>query len=750
MSNRSPDTQQSLSSQKSPAQLSTKKLLHTNTRGTSLEDEKRQDHEVLEKPFITFILQGIQSGALKFELEFAVFLLSQIAEMANPPLLAALNYRDYVHKCITENEELFNLFGECLQKESFSEIWSLEMLQPDHSKPPHTPIREGKVVAKEKETKAMMATTIKDFENYIEYLAVWKLDGYLDSTRREDKVTDLEVNLPLDPILLLHNLGNHPDKTLNPNLPLSSHLFSISGSGKTCLALEGLCLNWGLYILCKSTRGPGSGSKDLEVATEEILPTLSSWDTGEFDSKNARATERIFAMLLCHVSLTAMVLRALQPADTQIMHGIIASTLKELTTMREDIFSDTSNPPLFVVIDKAQVAADNLKGYFRSNTGPDMHSILRDMYRFFLSTTIFTGFILSGTGLSIKMVKDAVGSVSAKDVPGGGSQVFTDIGICWYLTLSDNHSDCQLLECIVYWFSGHHCLTASLIELFICLENVPRRRVLTSFAERLTGFKVTDTIKLEDDEPPISPELSKLILDYRPISELDHALNENNREELIQCLVEILMRWTLGSEPTIIAIKTHLHDIICYPVSWKTGNSDRLGLKANSPEDVLAFLHDPDGKPFLLPGNHIGPDVLCTLQDKETKELIILAVQAKVSPTLNAQKWRDGINSVMPKFFYTVQKGGTRDRYAQVSYPKLVNDLTRSLKMVLGSAVYTPIANIYHSKLRSSIRAQQQSTSHSMRQTPRFLCIIATPDDEQQKHLKKEWKGHVAVLRWDV
>ncbi|KAF8498457.1 hypothetical protein BU17DRAFT_72319 [Hysterangium stoloniferum] len=887
------DTQRSSSSQ-SANESSTKKLLSMATRRTSLEDEERQDREVLENDNIALILEGVQSGTKKFGLEFAVPLLSQIAETANPPLLPALNNRRDVRKCIVENDELFNLLVKCLQKESFSEIRSLEILQPDHSEPPHTPKQEEKVVAKDNETKATMAAAIKDFENYIQYLAVGKLDGYLDSIRREDKFTDLDVKLPLDPILLLHDLGNHPDKVRIKKLFIRDtvHLFGVSGSGKTRLALEGLCLNWGLYISCRSTRSPASGSKDLEVATEEILPTLSTWDTGGSDGlqKNARAADRVFAMLLCarffilkqfvqHIpvktdatlarrrwvlaqvlppiskfhgdDLFVTVLRTLQHVDTQTMRGIIASILMELTTEREDMFPDGDDTPLFVVIDEAQVAADNLKEYFRSNTRTDMRPILREMYRFFLSTTIFTGFILSGTGLSMQMVKEAVGSTSAKNEPGRGSLVFTDIGrftkddssqldyIRRYLTLSDNYSDRRLLERMVYWFSGRHRLTASLIELFICLDNVPRHRVLTSFAQRLTGFKVTDAIELEDNEPPISPELSTLISNSQPISELDRVFNENNREELIQCLVEILMRWTLGSEPTTVAIENHMHDIIgcgvgfldkitspwqceattnyavyiseplvvlslssvfqkhrhtmrktwianafrsahnasalryvfeqtiflvlmqtfggefkplshafhcsgslgsrkvtlvtlkrgaddimqCYPVSWETGTSDRLGLKANSFEDITTW----------------APNVLCTFQDKQTKELIILAVQAKVSPTLNAQKWRDAIISVTPEFFYTVQKGGTRDRYAPVSCPHLGDDLTGSLEMVLGPAVYTPIADSYHRKFRSSTQAQQQfAFALNATVPPRFLRIIATPDNEQQKRLKGE------------
>lgn len=57
-----------------------------------------------------------------------------------------------------------------------------------------------------------MAIALVGFEDYIDYLAIGKLDGYIDSIRREDKITDLKVHLPLDPSLLLHDLGKYTDQ----------------------------------------------------------------------------------------------------------------------------------------------------------------------------------------------------------------------------------------------------------------------------------------------------------------------------------------------------------------------------------------------------------------------------------------------------------------------------------------------------------------------------------------------------------
>lgn len=63
-------------------------------------------------------------------------------------------------------------------------------------------------------------------------------------------------------------------------------------------------------------------------------------------------------------------------------------------------------------------------------------------------------------------------------------------------------------------------LTASLIEIFLHSDNVPRHRVLTLFAEHLTGFKITNAIELEAGEPPIFPDLVDKIKSYQPLTEL--------------------------------------------------------------------------------------------------------------------------------------------------------------------------------------------------------------------------------------
>ena len=54
---------------------------------------------------------------------------------------------------------------------------------------------------------ARIARAFEPFEQYVEYLATGKLDGYLDSVDRKDKLTVPGLIMSTDPHLLLHDLG---------------------------------------------------------------------------------------------------------------------------------------------------------------------------------------------------------------------------------------------------------------------------------------------------------------------------------------------------------------------------------------------------------------------------------------------------------------------------------------------------------------------------------------------------------------
>lgn len=236
---------------------------------------------------------------------------------------------------------------------------------------------------------------------------------------------------------------------------------------------------------------------------------MSTWNNGDSAGdiiKNTQAADHTFAMLLCArlfilvqlvinlpvgtnptVARRRWVLAQILPPNLQYggsssdLFAIMLGSLRRVSTKnlqklirdqlhfvtRFDVFPEGPETRLFVVIDEAQVAADHLKEYFRSATGTDMRPILHEMYRFFLEyTTIVHGIILSGTGLSMEMVREAVSSVSAKKVDTVQEEVVTDVGrfdgpshevyIRRYLSLSNNISDRRLLARMLYWFSGRY------------------------------------------------------------------------------------------------------------------------------------------------------------------------------------------------------------------------------------------------------------------------------------------------------
>ncbi|KAL1756911.1 hypothetical protein FB107DRAFT_193132, partial [Schizophyllum commune] len=109
-------------------------------------------------------------------------------------------------------------------------------------------------------------------------LGTWGLAKDVDQTHASH-VKNLSLphvkGLETTPSLLLHGLGNRcGDPTLEPRLhevfgENHAYICNASGSGKTRLLLEGLCMHWGLYLTCVTTKH-GIGSADLEAAIRNI------------------------------------------------------------------------------------------------------------------------------------------------------------------------------------------------------------------------------------------------------------------------------------------------------------------------------------------------------------------------------------------------------------------------------------------------------------------------------------------------
>jgi hypothetical protein len=239
-----------------------------------------------------------------------------------------------------------------------------------------------------------------------------------------------------------------------------------------------------------------------------MLKSISSWHSPDDTITQNTEAARVFAILLCtrvfilkklleHIppnadvmearrrwvflqvlpprhnnnldnDIFAHILLSLRCADTAIMQRLCRKMLTELTNNRKDLFPVMSTEPLFLVIDEAQVPADQFKQSICSHVMDiGLRPIVYQMYRFFQDSNIFRGIILAGTALSVVSVSADFGSHSAKGM--GKSQVphlFTDTGlfradhsqeiyIRQYLDLSEKTiSNQRLVDRMQHWFFG--------------------------------------------------------------------------------------------------------------------------------------------------------------------------------------------------------------------------------------------------------------------------------------------------------
>ncbi|KAK7018436.1 hypothetical protein R3P38DRAFT_3360191 [Favolaschia claudopus] len=119
--------------------------------------------------------------------------------------------------------------------------------------------------------------------------------NYLD-TLRPLLTSFIEHGIPFDtsgnPGLLIHDLGRFSeDEGLRSRVDdifqrdAKTFLVNTSGSGKTRLALEGLCRNWGFYfILAQDTNHLGSSDSGPKVHRDVSPTTGFAWDLPDVDS----------------------------------------------------------------------------------------------------------------------------------------------------------------------------------------------------------------------------------------------------------------------------------------------------------------------------------------------------------------------------------------------------------------------------------------------------------------------------------
>lgn len=93
------------------------------------------------------------------------------------------------------------------------------------------------------------------------------------------------------------------------------------------------------------------------------------------------------------------------------------------------------------------------------------------------------------------------------------------------------------------------------------------------------------------------------------------------------------------------------------PQDWVTtpssGPSSELGFLADSGDKVLDWIHTNKGRrAFCFPPVSFGPDILCFVRSKESRKLLLVAIQAKKMEKIEKGDFTTGVRTVTPAWLW--------------------------------------------------------------------------------------------------
>jgi len=357
-----------------------------------------------------------------------------------------------------------------------------------------------------------------------------------------------------------------------------SCLLNTSGSGKTRVLIDGLREHWGFYLNCGSASSMvGIESTDLETFMDlecqsSFTPTLPSTTSNSPElHQNINVVRHLtWQVMVAHLLVLRMFLeeaRALRPSSSLDIYRhhwvhlqvqsrsvtgveIFGQVARDLANASEAYLLGVANTTmqwileclpidsLYVVLDEAQRAAKLYREAFRSRTKPmEPRPILHCLVRSIDGLGVHLRTIISGTGLSMKLVSAALDSRMAKPLP--EPEIINLIGafdskpvqhayVLKYLPpgYGDTPSGKRLLNRVWDWLRGRYVISISMPALLIIL--ISRHRFTATFVEMLirnhfhsphkllneyvhclTGMNASDSPCFVGEEPNIDRALLK-------------------------------------------------------------------------------------------------------------------------------------------------------------------------------------------------------------------------------------------------
>ncbi|EJD03166.1 uncharacterized protein FOMMEDRAFT_156540 [Fomitiporia mediterranea MF3/22] len=387
------------------------------------------------------------------------------------------------------------------------------------------------------------------------------------------------------PALLLHCLGDGVvDAEILSELADGSSkiLTNTSGSGKTRLLIELLAMKWGFYFTTAADfANLRLGSQDVYDAIFMRIPNHTNFTEKPKDVHSTNSPElepayrrnhSIVARLVYQI-LTARVIvfehflttfRTLWPGGNKDINeaklywlslqlnssGILGcDVFKDLAKILDDasnnfimmdsleiqnrLFRAISefklDSGIFLVLDEAQVAAEQLTGCFRSYQFPEKpHAVLSPIIKSWLAATSFP-IIVSSTGLSLNMINETVTSAVGKPatfLPFTTTGAFDDkVRQEKYIRrytppgFLDSDSGKEFLQRAWNFARGRHRFTAALLTQLLRASFQSPHRTLNAFVKSLCKFTPADAEQFINAEPEIREGFGAIIpLDFTKIT----------------------------------------------------------------------------------------------------------------------------------------------------------------------------------------------------------------------------------------
>ncbi|KAF7299288.1 hypothetical protein MIND_00877700 [Mycena indigotica] len=350
--------------------------------------------------------------------------------------------------------------------------------------------------------------------------------------------------------IILHDLGGfsqHPllrDRVARLFSPTNKFLVNASGTGKTRLCYEGLCVNWGLYFTIEVDTGY-LGSNDLERKLSQLIDEteLASVDHSAADGpervqRNSDVANRWFgAILLARLLLFQQFLeissrgslsipnRQMRWLEFQLSPRVLGDRLDYLG---EDVFVTLANTlatndspnlaeniddvirklqtsigterPIFIIIDEAQVAVDHLPSAFGDGK-PFLWELLRSWSAL---TKGACTFICAGVRIPASLFTGEVGrdfewtsDTGAFDDPDEHEKY-----IAKFLppTFRDSPPGRFLISRLWRWCRGRHRLTDRFLSFLLTEGLEYPHTCLTRFVKDGTELKALDAVRACHDE----------------------------------------------------------------------------------------------------------------------------------------------------------------------------------------------------------------------------------------------------------